>query len=139
LGDVMSLSCKNLGMAREFAKKYADRDETPWVIHRVITQQASYVNNGEAYAIADQYERMGSLYQKIEEVKPNKNPKGDPRGEPVYLTEEEKQIVAAVLHPDEIGRDYFPGSEAAKMSLRFKLLGMDVLSIDGKKKKELMP
>lgn len=128
-------TCKTLGDARTKAQECANRDDCKWILYFCEANYRDTYNHGNSYAYGDEFEKPTSyIFRSVETISPNRNKKKadekiqekDPRGEPVYLTEEEKQIVAAVLHPDEPGRDYFPGSEQAKLSLRFKLLGFEL-------------
>lgn len=113
----MYYSANNLGKARAYAQSAATRDGCQWIIYHT---QYWYVNNNEPYAVCDQFEVMSSLFTKVEEVHPQKTVVNK---EAVILTSEEKQLVAAVLSPDEPGSEYFPGTPKVKQGLISKLLG----------------
>ena len=40
----------------------------------------------------------------------------------MQLTSEERELVAAVIHPDEPARDYFPGDEFTYSGKTYKIL-----------------
>lgn len=104
-----------LGTAKQYAQIAANRDGCKWHIDKSVNTTGHYVIRDEftenPYPIS---------CKTIAWVKPQvvQNPP-----EAVILSQEEKALVAAVLSPDEPGRDYYPGSEKTKVSLWKKLTG----------------
>lgn len=102
----------NLGDAKKQADKNAIRDDCVWQVWR-----DTYYKK---YAIADEFTTKDYYWSKVVyTVKPGKVSSE----ELVALTPEQRRLVAAVLDPNEPGRDYYPGSEEAKISLWKRLTG----------------
>jgi len=105
-----------LGDAKKKADANAKRDDCIWRVwhNRYYTRTV--------YTIADEFSAKDYWWDKVAyEAKPPKK-KEAVSEEAVMLTPEERKLVAAVLDPKEIGRDYYPGDEQTKTSLLRKLL-----------------
>lgn len=108
------MTYKNIGAARDVANHNAKRDQIDWSIY-----WDSYY---KTYKVAENFRTdAGDYYTKKVEVVPYDKTKVDK--EAVLLSPAEKALVAAVLDPDEIGREYYPADEKTKTSLWKKLIG----------------
>lgn len=103
----------NLGAAKKQANENAKRDNCIWIV---------WHNTNGFYNIADEFAIKDYWWDKVAyTAKPQKEQIVSK--EAVILTPEERQLVAAVLDPQEPGRDYYPGEEKTKVSLWKKLTG----------------
>lgn len=108
------MSYKNIAAARDVASHNAKRDQIDWAIY-----YDSYYNT---YKVAENFRTdAGDFYTKKIEVVPFVKTKADK--EAMMLSPAERALVAAVLDPEEIGREYYPADEKTKTSLWKKLIG----------------
>jgi hypothetical protein len=108
------MTYSNLGAAEKDAQANANRDRCKWYICHASPHDNRLI-------IADEFTKNDypATCPVIRWVSPQKT-KSNPKS--IFLTDEEIKLVAAVLSPDEPGRDFYPGSEETKQSLLSKLL-----------------
>lgn len=105
--------CESLGNAKYYAQMYANADDCKWNIWTTSTQGTYYIYDEFAA-------RPFTFCRVVATIAPTSAKKSLTS---VELTAQEKALVAAVLSPDEPGRDYYPGDENTKVSLWKKLIG----------------
>lgn len=113
----MYYTCNDLASSTKFSQERANKDQCAWHIYH----SAPGYDWLDSYACADEFTSMSYKWKKVRTIKPQAM--AAPNKDAVLLTPAEKALVAAVLNPNEPGRDYYPGEEKTKVSLWQKLMG----------------